>query len=144
MDPFTLAVLKEHRAAQAAERLHLGPRWVDRGLIFAHDGNKLGPDGKAGGFLRPESVWRSWQGRVTAFNADSDNEKAQLPPLSLHGLRHSWATMALSSNIHVRVVQERLGHSSAVITLNTYSHVGPTLHRDAAELVAAGLFALPG
>lgn len=140
LDPFTLAALKDHRTRQAEERLRLGPRWVDQGLIFAHDGNKLGPDGTAGGWLRPESVWRAWQARLKAFNDDEANKDDKLPPLSLHGLRHSWATMALSSNIHVRVVQERLGHSSAQITLNTYSHVGPTLHREAAQTIAAGLF----
>jgi integrase len=134
----TLAVLREHRVRQAEERLRLGQKWTDQGLIFAHDGRGIG--GKAGGWLRPESVWQGFTKRVRAFNADPSNKAAKLPPLSLHGLRHSWATMALAGNIHVRVVQERLGHSTAQITLNTYSHVGPTLHREAAEAIAAGLF----
>ena len=38
--------------------------------------------------------------------------------------------------MHPRVVQERLGHSTIAVTLQTYSHVSPTLHSDAAELVA--------
>ena len=138
LDTVTLTALKEHRVRQAEERLRLGAKWEDQRLIFAHDGRGIG--GRAGGWLRPESVTQAFKGRVRLFNADANNKTAKLPPLSPHGLRHSWATMALSGNIHVRVVQERLGHASAQITLNTYSHVGPTLHREAAEAIAAGLF----
>jgi len=54
----------------------------------------------------------------------------------LHGLRHTWATLALERGIHPRVAQERLGHSTIPITLGIYSHVAPTLHDEAAEPVA--------
>jgi integrase len=57
--------------------------------------------------------------------------------MSLHGLRHTWATLALERGIHPRVVQERLGHSTIAITLGIYSHVAPTLHDEAAGLVAS-------
>ena len=56
--------------------------------------------------------------------------------LTLHGLRHTWATLALEQGIHPRVVQERFGHSTISITLGMYSHVGPTLHDEAAETIA--------
>ena len=59
-----------------------------------------------------------------------------LTALTLHGLRHTWATLALEQGIHPRVVQERLGHSTIAITLGIYSHVVPTLHDEAASLVA--------
>lgn len=62
-----------------------------------------------------------------------------LQRLTLHGLRHTWATLALEAGIHPRVVQERFGHSTISITLGMYSHVGPTLHDEAAELVAIAL-----
>jgi integrase len=55
----------------------------------------------------------------------------------LHGLRHTWATIALEQGVHPRVVQERLGHSNIAITLQIYSHVMPTMHDDAAATVAA-------
>jgi len=48
----------------------------------------------------------------------------------------AWATLALERGIHPRVVQERLGHSTIAITLGIYSHVSPTLHDEAAEIVA--------
>ena len=56
-----------------------------------------------------------------------------LQRLTVHGLRHTWATIALERGIHPRVVQERFGHSTISITLGMYSHVGPTLHDRAAE-----------
>ncbi len=51
-----------------------------------------------------------------------------LPSIPLHGLRHTWATLALQMDVHPRVVQERLGHSNIAITLQTYSHVLPIMH----------------
>jgi integrase len=44
-------------------------------------------------------------------------KKYDLPRLTLHGLRHTWATLALERGIHPRVVQERFGHSTISITL---------------------------
>ena len=62
---------------------------------------------------------------------------AGFPRLTLHGLRHTWATLALEQGVHPRVVQERLGHSTIAITLGIYSHVSPTLHDESAALVAS-------
>lgn len=59
-----------------------------------------------------------------------------LERLTLHCLRHTWATIALERGIRPRVVQERFGHSMISITLGIYSHVGPTLHDEAAETIA--------
>jgi integrase len=60
-----------------------------------------------------------------------------LERLTLHGLRHTWATLALDGGIHPRVVPGRFGHSTISITLGMYSHVGPTLHDEAVEAVAS-------
>lgn len=65
--------------------------------------------------------------------------RADVPALTLHGLRHTWATLALQRGVHTRVVQERLGHATMAITLGIYSHVSPTLDEDAAQLVATAL-----
>lgn len=62
-------------------------------------------------------------------------KRLELPPLRLHGLRHTWATLALEAGVHVRVVADRLGHSSPAITLAVYSHSTPKLDREAAEAV---------
>ncbi len=66
-----------------------------------------------------------------------------LPKIRLHDLRHGWATMALAAGVHPKVVQERRGHASISITLDTYSHVSPALHGEAAETVAALVFGVP-
>jgi integrase len=62
---------------------------------------------------------------------------AGLPVIRLHDLRHTSATLALAAGVHPKVVQERLGHLSINITLDTYSHVVMGLQHDAAEKVAA-------
>jgi integrase len=60
-----------------------------------------------------------------------------LRPIRLHDLRHTHATHALQAGIHPKVVSERLGHSTIAITLDTYSHVLPSMQHEAAETVAA-------
>jgi integrase len=60
-----------------------------------------------------------------------------VPSIRLHDLRHSWATLALSSGVNPKVVAEQLGHSSIAITLDTYSHVTPMIASQAAEQVAS-------
>lgn len=67
-------------------------------------------------------------------------QKWALPRITLHGLRHTWATLALRAGVHPKVVQERLGHSTIGVTLNIYSHVSVGMQRDAAEKVAGLIF----
>jgi integrase len=136
LDALTVEVLRAHKARQAAERLRLGEKWADQDLVSAHDGNKLGPDRKAGGFLNPEHVWRLFKTQVVAYNRGASAELA-LPEITIHELRHSWATMAMEQGISPKVVQERLGHATVAITLALYSHVPPTMQREAARLLAS-------
>jgi integrase len=62
---------------------------------------------------------------------------AGLPKIRLHDLRHTHATLALEAGIHPKVVQERLGHATIAITLDTYSHAIPAMQEDAAARIAA-------
>jgi Phage integrase family len=62
---------------------------------------------------------------------------AGLPPIRLHDLRHGTATLALAAGVDLRVVQDQLGHSSIVLTADTYTSVLPEVARIAAEKVAA-------
>lgn len=118
LDGATITVLREHRRRMLEERLLVGSDFADNGLVFHY------PDGLC---LRPDAVSAAFLRRVGQYG---------LPRLTLHGLRHTWATLALERGIHPRVVQERLGHSTIAITLGIYSHVAPTLHDEAAQLVA--------
>jgi integrase len=60
--------------------------------------------------------------------------------LTLHGLRHTYATLALRAGVHPKVVQEVLGHANVGITLDRYSHAVPALEQEAAARVAALIF----
>lgn len=100
------------------DRLLVGPDFTDQGFVFHH------PDGS---WLRPNTVSDAFLRRVSRYG---------LPRLTLHGLRHTWATLALEDGVHPRVVQERLGHATIAITLGIYSHVSPRLHDEAANQVA--------
>ena len=64
-------------------------------------------------------------------------EHAHLPRIRFHDLRHTAATLLLGKNIHPKTVSEMLGHSSIAITLDLYSHVTPTMQRDAAAAMDA-------
>jgi site-specific recombinase XerD len=59
--------------------------------------------------------------------------EAGLPKIRIHDLRHTAATQLLVRGVHPKVVQEMLGHSSITITLDTYSHVIPSLHAHVAD-----------
>jgi integrase len=62
-----------------------------------------------------------------------DLRGAELPEIRLHDLRRTSATLLLSANVHPKVVQERLGHSSITLTLDTYSSVLPDIQDEAAD-----------
>jgi integrase len=83
-----------------------------------------------GAALDPESVGRYFRQAV---------KKTMVPPIRLHDLRHTHATLALQAGVHPKVVSERLGHASVGITLDTYSHVMPGMQEEAAEKIDAGL-----
>jgi integrase len=119
LDARTVAVLKTHKAAQAAERLAWGAGYCDAGLVYARE------DGSP---LRPEYVARHF----LALSSE-----AGLPRIVLHGLRHTWATHALAAGVDMLVVSRHLGHSSLALTADTYTRVLPEVSRQAAELVAA-------
>lgn len=59
--------------------------------------------------------------------------RAELPLLRVHDLRHTAPTLMLLAGVNVKVVSERLGHATIAITLQTYSHVLPTMQKSAAE-----------
>lgn len=119
LDGVTLGKLRDHRRRQLEERLALGEAYQDLGLVFCR---------ADGSMLRPTWVSRRFQD----LRAD-----AGIRRITLKDLRHVWATLALESGVHPKVVQERLGHSSITMTMDQYSHVIEGLDREAADTVAA-------
>jgi integrase len=65
--------------------------------------------------------------------------RAGLPAIRFHDLRHSAATLLLMQGVHPKVVQERLGHATIGVTMDTYSHVLPSMQQDAASKLEAFL-----
>jgi integrase len=108
-------VLNKHRKKQELERVMLGKPLTDDDLVFSH------LDGKP---IRPNTITRAW----TILAA-----RAGLKVIRLHDARHSHASIMLKQGIHPKIVQERLGHSTIAITLDTYSHVSPGLQEAAAK-----------
>ncbi len=127
LDQAAADALRAHRAEQQGERLAWGGEWVDSGAVFTReDGSRL----------TPEAVSRRFQGLI---------EQAGLPAIRFHGLRHTSASIALAAGVAMKVVSERLGHSTTGITADLYTHVSPAVAQEAADaigrLVAMGRLA---
>ena len=115
LSPSAILMLKDHREKQELERAVLGIPLTDDDLVFSTlEGNPL----------RPNTVTRAW----TMLAAHSG-----LKVIRLHDARHTHASLMLKQGIHPKIVQERLGHASIQMTLDTYSHVAPGLQQAAAE-----------
>ena len=124
MPPIVVSALRGHRARQAEERLAAGPEWQDHGLVFAtRKGTPIEPRGFVEDFKRV---------LARAGLADS---------IRFHDLRHSAASLLLVQGVHPRTVMELLGHSQISLTMDTYSHVIPSVMRDAANKMEAVLSA---
>ncbi len=80
-----------------------------------------------GGPVRKSNLLRRWFHPLL--------ERAGLPRIRFHDLRHTHASLLLAQGVNPKVVQERLGHSQISMTLDTYSHVVPSLQRDAARRI---------
>jgi integrase len=115
LSPSSILILSEHKEKQKGIRAILGIPLKDDDLVFST------PDGKP---LRPNTVSRAWPMLAA---------RAGLKVIRLHDARHSHASLMLKQGVHPKIVQERLGHASIQITLDTYSHVAPGLQEAAAE-----------
>ena len=120
LDPETVRILAEHREAQLLERDFAGPAYVDRDLVFADE---------LGGPIHPHRL-TSWFG--------SRRKAAGIPTGTLHTLRHTAATLALTEGVPVHIVAARLGDDPNTV-LSTYAHLLPQSDELAAERVAAVL-----
>ena len=62
---------------------------------------------------------------------------AGIRPITIHGLRHTSATLLLKAGVPPHVVQQRLGHKRIEMTLGIYAHVLPSMQQDAARRLGA-------
>jgi len=116
-----VAILKSHRALQNRRRQRASG-WHDLDLVFDRgDGMWLG-----------QNTWRYKHQQFCAA--------AGVPVIRLHDIRHSSASLELEAGTHIKVVQDRLGHSSVQMTIDRYSHVSEDLQRRAADALGKRLF----
>ncbi|GAA3972225.1 hypothetical protein GCM10023085_63200 [Actinomadura viridis] len=124
-------VLREHRKAQASERLLVGDQWRGSG-----DGHVFTTGW--GDPIHPDSVGWLMTKTIRAYNQPKDGPRPAkpLPHARVHDLRHIHATTLLLAGVPVHVVAARLGHADPAITLRVYAHVIRS-----AEVAAAEVFA---
>jgi integrase len=121
LDDGLVKVLRDQRRQQAAEQLAT-TSYEASDHVFTRP---------SGGPYHPQQLSR----RLGELTAELD-----LPRLTAHGLRHTCATLMLANGVAPKVAAERLGHSDPSLFLNLYSHVTPTMQREAAEKIGAALF----
>ncbi|WP_433476373.1 site-specific integrase [Spirillospora sp. CA-142024] len=118
LDRTTIAALRAHRVRREAEAAAYGDRYRDGGYVFTN---------LNGDPVSPGRLTHVFQGLLAEY---------RLPPVRLHDLRHGAATLALAAGVELKVAQEMLGHSSVVLTADTYTSVLPKLAHIAAEKTA--------
>ncbi len=109
--------LKEHKRHQAEEVLKAGPDYQRLDLVFAT---------AEGGPLMVQNLFRRHFKPIL--------KRAGLPQsIRLYDLRHSCATLLLAADENPKVVSERLGHATVTLTLDTYTHVLPSMQKAASD-----------
>ncbi len=110
LTPQAVEALREHLKRQLRDIEILGDRYQDQGLVFTTD---------TGAPINPSNL------RQRSFAPLL--KRAGLPHMRFHNLRHTCATLLLSRGVHPKFVQELLGHATITITLDTHSHVMPSM-----------------
>ncbi len=121
LPPALVAHLRTHKAEQAKQKLSAGEAYDDQGFVFARE------DGRP---INLDALSHTFRATVK----DTRFEK-----FDVHGIRHSHASQLIKSGINIKTISERLGHSTIVITLDTYGHLLPGMDREAASVVDASL-----
>lgn len=116
LPPFLIDMLIEHKAKQEVQRKKVGEKWENMNLVF--------PD-LHGGYFNPRYLEKTFNKIIT---------DAGLPDIHFHDLRHSAASILLSMGVNIKVIQELLGHSNISITLDTYSHLLPSMQDEAVNM----------
>ncbi|WP_103110668.1 site-specific integrase [Brevibacillus reuszeri] len=115
--------LRRHKADQAQQKLLIGASYNHDNLVCCRPGDGLP--------YSATPVRRKYNLLL---------EKAGLPPVRIHDLRHTVATLLLEQGVHPKVVSELLGHANIGITLDRYSHISMTMQKEAVDSLEAAIF----
>ena len=110
---FVITALQKQQEYQKELQRKAGNKWQDHDLVFSND---------YGEYVSPKYLWSKFKALL---------KEAKLPNIRFHDLRHSAATLLLTMGVHLKVVQELLGHSQISMTLDIYSHVLPSMQQEA-------------
>jgi len=99
-----ISILKSHRLEQKENKLRYGEHFTNNNFICTYEN---------GDVVTTKTIGR--MSKIIKRDLEID--------FNFHMLRHTHATMLLEAGINPKVVQERLGHSTVSITLDTYSHI---------------------
>lgn len=113
----SIEVLNQHQERQFRDMVAAGDRWQENDLIFAST---------IGTFINPSNLRREFKPLL---------EKAGLPQIRFHDLRHTAASLMFNNGIPVIVVSRRLGHAQPCTTLDVYGHLIPSKQQEAAVLM---------
>lgn len=114
-------LLRAHRTTQKRERLAAGELWEDNDLVFCR------VDGRP---ISRNDDWRDWKDLLRA---------AGVRDVRVHDGRHTAGTLLIEQGVHLRTVQEILGHSR-ITTTERYTHVASPMAQDAAERMGRALW----
>jgi integrase len=127
--------LRSHRTRQLEERLLAGARWRDEVPVYG--------GGSKTGLVFTTTIGTPLDGTMVTEAFQAALRRAGLRKIRFHDLRHSCASLLLAQGVPARVVMEVLGHSTITLTMNTYSHVMPSLLDDAAAAMDRALAPQP-
>lgn len=122
-----MVILRKYKIKQYEYRLSLGTFWQGNNYLFIQD------DGKQMDISTPNKVF---QKIIKSYNETVDTAD-QLPVITLHGLRHTSATLLISQNVDVKTVSARLGHSETSTTMDIYAHALKKQDEDAATSIGS-------
>lgn len=131
-----IQALREWKATQAKERLRLGAEYENHSFVFATEFGK--PLDQANIYQRnfrrvmEGAKLGEWE-EVRIGRRVKKKVRRFRPAFTMYDLRHTCATLLLAKGVNPKIVQERLGHSQITLTLDTYSHVLPTMQDRAVE-----------
>lgn len=117
-----VTALKKHKRQVLTEKLRTGETYTDYDLVACTS---------TGNMLNPSNISRSFLRCIKA---------ADVPRIRFHDLRHTHGSLLIAAGINVKVVAERFGHSSTRMTLDTYTHLMPSMQREAADEISKIMF----
>lgn len=125
MPDSVMELAEKWKLHQKEMQISLGSAWMGADNVFCQaDGSRMYPD----------TVTAKFKDIIRNYNAQCDPSD-QLPDISLHGLRHTAASVLINQHTDIATVSKRLGHSRTSVTLDIYTHAIQEADKAAAALL---------